>query len=96
MPVSKRWIEFNEENINELPNAYGVFQLADSKKEVIYIGEGKLKHNILTRLLDKSEASAEITYFRYRENDSKRSSKQRQNILLKEYKEKHGETPKLN
>ncbi len=96
MPASKRWIDFNEENIKGLPNAYGVYQLADENKEVVYIGEGKLIHNLLTHLSDKSDETEDISYFRFRENDSKKSSKIRQNILLKEYKEKHGDTPKLN
>jgi hypothetical protein len=96
MPAAKRWMDFNEENVKQLPNAYGVYQLANDKKEVIYIGEGKLKHNILAHLLDESNVTVSTVYFRYRENDSKKSSKQRQNILLKEYKEKHGEIPKFN
>ena len=93
MPASKRWIDFNEENIKQLPNTYGVYQLADKDKEVIYIGEGKLIHNLLAHLSDETE---DITYFRFRENDSKKSSKMRQGILLKEYKEKNGNIPKLN
>lgn len=95
MPAAKRWMDFNEDNIKQLPNAYGVYQLANDKKEIVYIGEGKLKHNISAHLLDKDVVES-IVYFRYRENDSKKSSKQRQNILLREYKGKHGEMPKLN
>lgn len=93
MPASKRWIDFNEENIKQLPNAYGVYQLADENKEVVYIGEGKLIHNVLAHL---SGEKGSISYFRFRENNSKKSSKIRQNILLKEFKEKNGEMPKLN
>ncbi len=93
MPASKRWIDFNEENIKQLPNAYGVYQLADENKEIVYIGQGKLVNTLLSHLSDETE---EISYFRFRENDSKKSSKLRQNILLKEYREKNGNTPKLN
>ena len=96
MPASKRWIDFNEENIKQLPNTYGVYQLADKDKEIVYIGEGKLIHNLLAHLSDKSDEPEKITYFRFRENDSKKSSKIRQSILLKEYKEKYGNVPKLN
>ena len=96
MPASKRWIDFNEENIKQLPNAYGVYQLADENKEIVYIGEGKLIHNLLAYLSDKSDDTEDISYFRFRENDSKKSSKIRQSILLKEYKEKNGDVPKLN
>ena len=95
MPASKRWIDFNEENIKQLPNTYGVYQLADKDKEIIYIGEGKLIHNLLAHLSSESDET-EIIYFRFRENDSKKSSKIRQGILLKEYKEKHGNVPKFN
>ena len=95
MPESKRWIDFNEENIKQLPNAYGVYQLADENKDVIYIGEGKLIHNILSHLSNDDEPES-VSYFRFRENDSQKSSKIRQNILLKEYREKYGESPKLN
>ncbi len=96
MPASKRWIDFNEENVNQLPNEYGVYQFADENKEIVYIGEGKLKHNISAYLQEESSTKTNIAYFRYRENDSKRSSKQRQSILLKEYKEKHGKLPEFN
>lgn len=95
MPASKRWIDFNEENVKQVPNAYGVYQFADENKEIVYIGEGKLKHNISV-YLEESNTKTNISYFRYRENDSKRSSKQRQNIILKDYKEKHGKLPEFN
>ncbi|MGZ7048986.1 MAG: DUF7508 domain-containing protein [Methanobacterium sp.] len=96
MPESKRWIDFNEENIKQLPNSYGVYQLADGNKDIIYIGDGKLIHNLLVHLSDKFYEIDSISYFRFRENDSKKSSKIRQGILLKKYKDKHGKAPKLN
>jgi len=96
MPVSKRWIDFKEENLKEILNTYGVYQLADADKEIIYIGEGKLRHNLLVQFNDKSEKTASTAYFRYRENDSKKSSKQRKNILIKEFIDKHGKPPKFN
>ena len=95
MPAAKRWMDFNEDNIKQLPNLYGVYQFANDKKEIIYINDGKLKHNISAYFSDK-DAVESIVYFRYRENDSKKSSKQRKNILLKEYKEKNGKMPELN
>jgi excinuclease UvrABC nuclease subunit len=95
MPASKRWIDFNEENVKQIPNAYGVYQFADENKEILYIGEGKLKHNI-SIYLEESNTKTNITYFRYRENDIKRSSKQRQSIVLKDYREKHGKLPEFN
>ena len=95
MPAAKRWMDFNEENVKQLPNSYGVYQFANDKKEIVYIGEGKLKHNISVCFSDK-DAAESIVYFRYRENDSKKCSKQRKNILLKEYREKNGKIPELN
>ncbi|MGB9978497.1 DUF7508 domain-containing protein [Methanobacterium sp.] len=95
MPAAKRWMDFNEDNLKQLPNSYGVYQLANDKKEIIYIGDGKLKHNISMHSSDK-DAVESIVYFRYRENDSKKSSKQRKNILLKEYREKNGKMPEFN
>ena len=32
MPSSKRWIDFNEENLKELPTNFGVFQFADEQE----------------------------------------------------------------
>lgn len=95
MPAAKRWIDFNEENVKQLPNSYGVYQFANDKKEIVYIGDGKLKHHISLHFSDK-EATENIVYFRYRENDSKKSSKLRKNILLKEYREKNGKMPEFN
>ncbi|MGF7118051.1 DUF7508 domain-containing protein [Methanobacterium oryzae] len=95
MPASKRWIDFNEENVKQIPNVYGVYQFADENKEILYIGEGKLRHNI-SIYLEESNTKTNIAYFRYRENDSKKSSKQRQSIVLKDYREKHGKLPEFN
>ena len=39
MPILKRWSSFRKENvIKEVPNFYGVYEVADGAKEVLYIG----------------------------------------------------------
>jgi hypothetical protein len=54
MPIAKPWQSFDPARVKHLPNTYGVYELADERGEVIYIGYAGSKANfgIRGRLAD--------------------------------------------
>jgi ferredoxin len=91
LPPRKRlWVEFNRENVADVPEKEGVFQLLDEQETVIYIkGAINLKHE----LTDQLELNQEAKFFMYIEDQmfSKRESEMLQHYIIE-----HGKMPKTN
>ena len=97
MPILKRWSSFRKETvIREVPNFYGVYELASGAKDVVYIGEGKLRDRLLTHFSGGCDPIPGASYFRYETTGSKNRCVQRQNVLLAEYKREYGRLPRFN
>ncbi|RLE06553.1 excinuclease ABC subunit C [Candidatus Aerophobetes bacterium] len=97
MPILKRWSSFRKENvIKEVPNFYGVYEVADGAKEVLYIGEEKVRDRLLAHFSGGSDPIPGVSYFRCETTRSKDRCVQRQNALLAEYKRGHDRLPKFN
>lgn len=92
MEIRKKWSIFSEENVKSVPSVYGVYELADSKKSIIYIGQGKLQE----RLMDHLNNIKKAKYFRFEQIRSKEKAEQREKALLREYRENHGHLPNYN
>lgn len=78
---------FNEENVNQVPEAEGVFQLYDEDRKVIVIkGTANLRETMLEELEENSAAA----WFDFEEDKmySKRESE-----LIQQYLQEHGEMP---
>ena len=96
MVIAKRWSNFGKENVRKVPNVYGVYELANGAKDVIYIGEGKLRDRLLAHFAGGSDPIPGASYFRYETTGSKNRCVQRQNALLAEYERKYGRLPRFN
>ncbi len=96
MAIAKRWSIFRKERVKEIYNVYGVYELANGSKDVIYIGEGKLKDRLLAHVTDGSDPIPGASYFRYETTNGKDRAVQRQNALLAEYVREHGHLPRFN
>ncbi len=83
-------IEFTEENINNIPEVNGVYQLLDEKKETIYI---RGADNVRTDLLEKLQSVEKARFFRY-EEEAMYST--RENEILGQFLKKHGRLPEVN
>ena len=92
MGTRKKWSVLNQENMQKVPNVYGVYELADSKKNIICIGQGKLHERLAIHLSNFEDAK----YFRLDRTGSKERAEQRERALLNEYERKHGCLPKYN
>jgi NADPH-dependent glutamate synthase beta subunit-like oxidoreductase len=80
-------LAFNEENINQVPEDEGVFQLYDDEKKVISIkGTGTLRQSLLEALEDYENAA----WFDFEED---KMYSQRESELIQQYLQEHGEMP---
>lgn len=97
MPIAKKWSNFKKENVKEVPDVYGVYELANEAKSTVYIGEGKLRERLLAHFASSGcDPIPGVSYFRYEMTKSKKRCIQRQNALLAEYKRKYGQLPEFN
>jgi hypothetical protein len=72
------------------------YELAARSKDVIYVGEGKLRDRLLAHFASGSDPIPGISYFKYETTRSKDRCKQRQNALLAEYEREYGRLPTFN
>jgi len=41
LPIAKRWSRFRWDKLDEVPDVFGVYELADDNDYIIYIGSGR-------------------------------------------------------
>ena len=89
-PKEELWIEFTLENVSQVPEAEGVYQLLDEDKSIIYI---KGVMDLRQGLEEQLEVQEKARYFMYKEEPmyTKRESE-----LLQQYLAEHGEMPEGN
>jgi len=78
---------FNEENVSEVPEEEGVFQLYEQDKKVIAIkGTSALRQS----LVDELEGNSKAAWFDFEEE---KMYSQRESELIQQYLQEHGEMP---
>ena len=84
------WVEFTAENVSQVQEVEGVYQLLDEEKNVIYI---KGAMNLHRELEEQLEVQEKARYFMYEEEPmyTKRESE-----LLQQYIAQHGQMPEGN
>jgi predicted molibdopterin-dependent oxidoreductase YjgC len=82
--------EITEGNIQKVPEANGVYQLFDEKKEIIYIRGAE---NLRIDLQDKVQSVGKARFFRFEEHDM---YSMRENELLAQHLKKYGALPEVN
>ena len=89
-PKEELWIEFTSENVSQVPESEGVYQLLDEEKNVIYI---KGTMNLHRELEEQLEAYEKARYFMYEEEPmyTKRESE-----LLQQYMAQYNQMPEGN
>jgi NADPH-dependent glutamate synthase beta subunit-like oxidoreductase len=83
----EKWLAFNEEKINEVPEEEGVFQLVDEDRNVLVIkGTANLRESLLEQLKENEKAA----WFEFEED---KMYSQRESELIQQYLQEHGEMP---
>jgi NADPH-dependent glutamate synthase beta subunit-like oxidoreductase len=83
----EKWLAFNEENINEVPEEEGVFQLVDEDHNVLVI---KGTANLRESLVEQLEENEKAAWFEFEED---KMYSQRESELIQQYLHEHGEMP---
>ncbi|MGD2185450.1 MAG: FAD-dependent oxidoreductase [Desulfobacterales bacterium] len=81
------WLRFEQENINQVPAAEGVFQLLDREHHVLTIKGTK---NLRQELLAALEGNDKAEWFEYQED---KMYSQRESELIQKYLQEHGKMP---
>jgi thioredoxin reductase len=89
-PKEELWVEFTAENVSQVPEVEGVYQLLDEEKNIIYI---KGAMNLHRELGEQLEVREKARYFMYKEEPmyTKRESE-----LLQQYIAQYGQMPEGN
>jgi hypothetical protein len=86
-PPPEKLLGFNEENMSQVPEDEGVFQLyAEDRKLIIIKGTGTLRQSLLEALEDYENAA----WFDFEED---KMYSQRESELIQQYLQEHGEMP---
>ncbi len=89
-PQQQKLLEGTRENLAQVPEAGGVYQLLNRQQNVIYI-KGAL--NLRKELEEELQINEQARYFVYEENPL---YSMRENELLQQYLARHGKMPELN
>lgn len=92
--IKGRWLELTAENLKNTPTTLGVYAIADANKNVIYIGEGKIKARLQSH--KRKAIFEEAAYYKFEKMPSKLRCQQRERALHKEFCKKHNDLPQNN
>lgn len=89
-PRKKLWVEFTPQNVSQVSEVEGIYQLLDEQENIIYI---KGAMNLQRELEEQLELYEKARYFTYEEEPmyTKRESQ-----LLQQYIAEHGQMPEGN
>ena len=94
MGIVSAWRSLTLVQVASVPKQEGVYELADSSRATIYIGQSKdLKSRLQTLLTTNDPFWRHAANFRY---ELTSRSEQRKRELLEEYSNKHGRHPPCN
>ena len=96
MPIAKRWSRFRWDKLDEVPNVFGVYELADDNDYTIYVGSGHLRDRLLHWKRSDDSCIMQARKFRFEELYSDERCRQRERALLREYQTTHGRLPRCN
>lgn len=93
-PEVKHWSSFRWDNLKEIPDILGVYELADEDDNVIYIGAGRLRTRLLT--LKSENHIMKARKLRYRRISDRKICNRRLDLMISAFKRKHGRVPLYN
>lgn len=96
MPLNKKWSKYSKENVSNIVNNLGVYEIANSKGETVYIGQGKIRDRLNEHFLIGSHPIPQGAQFRYKETNSKERAEQRERVELDKYEKQTGKPPRYN
>ena len=96
MPLPQRWSKYKKENVSNAPNTFGVYEIANSEGEIVYIGQGNIRRRLNDHFLGGSDPIPPGAQFRFAETRTKLRAEQRERAELNQYERDKGELPRHN
>jgi len=94
--IPKKWSSFTKENVKRIKDIYGVYEIADKYKNVIYVGQGKLRSRLMSHFLNGLDPIPGAAYFRAMPTGNKAKAVRKERSILKEYLKRFNKLPKYN
>ena len=95
LPLAKRWSIFDKENIEGEYDTYGCYELGDENKEIVYIGQGRVRQRLMNHWRD-TKHKPRISYYRCTYCGSKKKAIQMERVELQQYEYLYEELPLYN
>ena len=98
MPIRNKWRDFNEQEINRVPEVAGVYELGDANERIVYIGSSKssIRARLLTHI--KARKTLRVKYFRFKKLDSWDSNdpeEEEARLVMQHRKQNRGKLPRV-
>ena len=96
MPLAIKWSEFTEENLSRVDPVYGVYELGDKNKNIIYIGQGVLSERLWAHWRSDNPCLQKTKYYRFEKTGGKLRAEQRERAEMNAYEKRHGKLPECS
>jgi len=96
MPPAIKWSKFTCENLSKVDTVYGVYELGDNSKNIIYIGQGILRDRLLAHKISDEPCFKKAKYYRFEKIGGKERAEQRERAEMNIYESEYGELPECN
>lgn len=96
MPLFKKLSSFNKDNVLSETDAFGVYELADSGGEIVYIGHGRIRDRLNAHFLGGRHPIPKVSLYRFEVTGSKQRAEERERAEIKDYFRTHGKCPSYN
>ena len=94
--IFRPWVRCTKQNVQKVPDVYGVYEIANATQDTIYIGSGKLRSRLLAHFPRAIDPIVGASYFRYEKTGSLDRARQKERALLRAYYYKHEKLPRFN
>ena len=96
LPLPRKWSKFSSDDLVRVDNVYGIYELGNRSKRIIYIGRGLLLDSLLSHLREHYPCTVNASFFRIQKTGGSLRAEQRERSQLNAYRRKHGRLPKCN
>ena len=96
MPLPVKWSKFTAEDLDRVDEVYGVYELGDKNKNVIYIGQGILRDRLFAHKTSDKPCSKKTQYYRFQKAGSKQRAEQRERAEMNKFERQYDVLPECN
>jgi len=96
VPLPVKWSKFTDEDFDRVDEVYGVYELGDKDKNVIYIGQGILRDRMLAHKASNKTCVKKTQYYRVEKTGGKKRAEQRERAEMNKYERQNDVLPECN